>query len=739
MSLRLALVLFLAAAPALEAAQPQFWRIEGARDFLEGDVQGLSVDSEGRARLGPASRPIHDPEVPNLWCAAQDAKGTIYAGSGNDGKVFKVEGGKASVFFDAPELEAHAVAVGPDGRVYVGTGPDGKVYAIDATGQSSTYFDPGDRYVWALAFDRSGNLFVGTGAEGKVYRVDPKGKAQIVLTTAETHILSLAVDAKGNLYAGSAEGGVVYRIDPALKVFVVLDSPYREVKALLAGDDGSVYVAAVDGKPKDAAPGGTLVPVPPVLPPGSPVPVPEVTVTESFSVMALGAGGVPGASRPGDPSAAGPPKGAVLRILPSGEIDTLWTSSEETPHALASSKDGVLVGTGNKGKLFRVRNDRTWSMVATFPAEQVTALVRTRVGASALATSNPGRLYSLPDTPGTEGTFVSKVKDTEAVSGWGRLRWEGKRPSGSEILVQTRSGNTASPDSTWTDWSLPYSHPDGQPITSESARFLQVRATLNGKDGATPELDSVTAAYLQRNLRPQVQTVTVHPAGEVFQKPISVGGETEILGLETTPDKAAATAAAQARTGMPPATAFSRKLYQKGFQTFSWKADDPNGDTLLYDVHYRTASDPQFRILRRMLTEPVVAWDTSTVPNGRYVIRVTVSDAPGNPSALALSADKESSPFDIDNTPPTLTVTAQKGRPQVRATARDDDSLIRRAEYSVDGGRWEEVHPQDGISDAREESYEITLADLSGPGPHLVVVRAVDQLGNSSTGRVEIP
>ncbi len=735
MSLRLALALLLVAA-TLDAAQPQFWRIEGARDFLEGDVQGLSVDSEGRVRLAPASRSLSDPEVPNLWCVAQDAKGTLYVGSGNDGKVFKVEGGKASLFFDAPELEAHAIAVGPDGKVYVGTGPDGKVYAIDPSGQSSTYFDPGDKYVWALLFDKAGNLFVGTGAEGKVYRVDAKGKAQIVLTTSETHILSLAQDAKGNVYAGSADGGVVYRIDPALKVFVVLDSPYREVKALLATEDGSIFVAAVDGKTKETSP-----PTLPASPSGTgvPVAVPEVTVTESFAVVAPSGPPPPAMPRPAEATTAGGAKGALLRILPSGEIDTLWTSTEETPHALAPSADGVLVGTGNKGKLFRVRNDRTWTMVAGFPAEQVTALLRTKAGAVALAASNPGRLYLIETTPGTEGTFVSKVKDTDAVSGWGRLRWEGTRPSGGEILVQTRSGNTATPDSTWTDWSAPYSQAEGQPITSETARFLQIKATLSGKNGAAPELDSVTAAYLQRNLRPQVLSVTVHPPGEVFQKPISVGGETEILGLETPPDKAAATAAAQARTGMPPAIGFSRKLYQKGLQTFSWKADDPNGDTLLYDVSYRNVKDTRFRVLRRGLTEPVVAWDTSTVPNGRYVIRVTASDAPGNPSALALTAEKESQPFDVDNTPPSLTVTLQKGKAQVRAVARDEDSLIRRAEFSVDGGRWEEVHPLDGINDAKEETYDITLPELSGPGPHLVVVRAVDALGNSSTGRVEIP
>ncbi len=733
---RLALALILIAVPALEAAQPHFWRIEGARDFLEGEVQGLSIDSEGRVRLAPASRSLHDPEVPNVWCVASDAKGTLYAGSGNDGKVFKIEAGKGALFYDAPELEVHAIAVGPDGKVYVATGPDGKVYAVDPAGRATTYFDPAEKYVWALAFDPAGNLFVATGAEGKVYRVDTKGKAQIVLTTSETHVLSLATDAKGNLYAGSADGGVVYRIDAALKVFVVLDSPYREVKALFAAEDGSVFVAAVDGKPRDAS-------SPPALPPPPAVPatgVPEVTVTESFTVLPPTAPGPLSAPRPAEATPPGSTKGAVLRILPSGEVDTLWTSSEETPHALGASADGVLVGTGNKGKLFRVRNDRTWTMVAAFPADQVTGLLRTKGGAIALATSNPGRVFTVEGAPGSGGSFVSKVKDTETVSSWGRIRWEGQRPEGSEILVQTRSGNTASPDSTWTDWSAPYAQPEGQPITSERARFLQIKATLNGKDGRAPELDSVTAAYLQRNLRPSVQTVTVHPAGEVFQKPISVSGETEILGLETPPDKAAAAAAVQARTGMPPATAFSRKLFQRGLQTFSWKGDDPNGDTLLYEVYYRSGNDTRFRLLRRGLTEPVVAWDTSTVPNGRYVVRVTASDAPSNPAALALTADKESSPFDVDNTPPALTLTLREGRPlRVRATARDDDSLIRRAEYAVDGGRWEEVHPQDGINDAREETYDLVLPELTGPAPHLVVVRVVDALGNTSTGRVEVP
>ena len=185
---------------------------------------------------------------------------------------------------------------------------------------------------------------------------------------------------------------------------------------------------------------------------------------------------------------------------------------------------------------------------------------------------------------------------------------------------------------------------------------------------------------------------------------------------------------------------YSRKLYQKGIQTFSWKADDPNGDTLAYDVYYRAADEARFRILRKGLTDAVVAWDTSTVPNGRYVIRVTATDSPSNPGGLALTAEKESNAFDVDNTPPTVTAVLEtRSAPRVRAVARDDSSLIRKAEYSVDGGPWQDVYPTDGINDEREETYEVALNDLAPPGPHVVVVRATDLLGNVATARVDVP
>jgi len=727
----------LAASAALHAAGPQSWRLEGARAFLDGEIQGLSLDSDGRLRLGVSPRPLFDPEAPNAWCVARDAGGVLYLGTGNEGRVVRVDGTKGSLLFDAEELEVHAIAVGPDGRVYAATSPEGAVYAIDAaSGGAARFFDPAEKYIWALAFDPSGALYVATGGEGRVHRVTPDGKSETVLASSETHILSLHAGTGGHVYAGSAPEGIVYRIDGPGRAFVLLDSAYREIKALDVGPDGSVYAAAVDGRTPEPTPRPAA---PPAAPPaGTGSVVAEVTVTESYSIVPP-AGGAPVSMATGSPDAAAtaPPKGALLRLRPTGEIDTLWSSTDDVPHSAVSTGSGVFVGTGNKGKVYRVGDDGRWTLVATVPAEQVTGLARTSGEGVALVTSNPARLVALDAALAAEGTFLSKVKDTETVSIWGRLSWEGAAPPGTEVRLQTRAGNTATPDTTWTDWSPPATRPAGEAIRSEKARFLQLRVTLAGRPGATPTVEAVAAAYQQRNLPPTVQALTVHPAGEAFQKPISVSGEPEILGLDTDPLSERA-AAQRPPAGSPAAITFSRKLYQRGLRTFSWQAEDPNGDALLFDVEYRAVGDERWRPLRGALVEPVFAWDTATVPNGRYVLRVVASDSPGNPPALALTGSKDSASFQVDNAPPAV-VASLDPRGRIRVLVRDDASPVRRLELSTDAGRWEEVHPADGIADSLEESYDIPLPAAPRAGPRIVVLRATDSLGNVATARVDVP
>ena len=53
-------------------------------------------------------------------------------------------------------------------------------------------------------------------------------------------------------------------------------------------------------------------------------------------------------------------------------------------------------------------------------------------------------------------------------------------------------------------------------------------------------------------------------------------------------------------------------------------------------------------------------WDTTTVPNGTYFVKIVASDAPSNPAGTALTGELESVAFEVDNTPPVISVTSTR-------------------------------------------------------------------------------
>ena len=483
----------------------------------------------------------------------------------------------------------HAVAVGPDGRVYAGTSPDGAVYAIDAAGQATRFFDPAETYIWALAFDRAGALYVATGGEGRVHRVSADGKSETVLTSTETHVLSLAIDARGRVYAGSAPEGLVYRIDGPGKVFVLLDSAFREIKALDVGEDGSLYAAAIDGRTSEPPARATAAPAPPA--PGR--------RGRGDGQRELrggpGLGGAPvtvGAS--GTDASSAPSKGALLRIRPTGEIDTLWSSPEDVPHSRASA-------AAPASSSARETRARSTASATTAGGQSWRRCPRSRSRPSSRRPRRHGprdpRTRPGPGprrTLAAEGTFVSKVKDTETVSSWGRLAWEAAcRPArrcASRRGQATRRRRTP-PGPSGRRRLLAQG---GEPIPSENARFLQLRVALGRQGRGEPD---------GRGRGGGLPAAQPAPGREVDHRALRRGGLPEAdlrdrrardpgPGADPRSDRAAA-------HGPPPAArppiSFSRKLYQRGIQTFSWQADDPNGDALLFDVLYRAAGDERWR------------------------------------------------------------------------------------------------------------------------------------------------
>jgi outer membrane protein assembly factor BamB len=722
-----------AVAVVVGAASPSFWQTATEADFLRGEVENLAIDPFGRLTLGPTASPVYEASAPFLWATATAPDGTIYVGSGNEGQVYAIDaGGRGRVFFDSDELEVHALAAVPGGGLYVATSPNGRIYKVDASGKPAVFFDPPDAYIWSLAVDRAGTVYAGTGDKGTIYKIGPDGKGAVFYQTKATHAMTLAFDRDGRLLAGTGSPGRIFRIDAAGKPFVLYDSSYTEIHQLRVDPSGNIYGTALSGRPAGGGGGGDTPP-----PPTAPAAPPVATVTTEITAVAVADISVsaaqpqPSAGRP-----SGPTAGAVLRINPDGATDVLWETREDTPYDLVFEPGGtVLVGTGGRGKLFRLSGDPARAtLIARADAQQVTTLTTDRNGQVLFATSNPGKLFRLSSTRADRGTFTSDVRDAQTVATWGVIKWQGLVPPGTRVEVSTRSGNTKTPDDAWSDWSAPYATPEGSPITSPRARYLQWRAVLIGGGRAdAPLLTSLTAAYLPRNARPRVTSITVHTPGTVYQRPFPTG-EPDIAGFDgDTPDRRAA-AQLQGSAGSGPN--LGRRAYEKGLLTFIWRAEDENRDDLVYELQYRREGETSWRALKQGLSDAIFVWDTTSVPNGRYTVRVIASDSPSNAAASALSGDLESTAFDIDNTPPVITVTNLRrdgGRTTLTFDVRDDNSAVQKVEYSLDGDRWQAVYPRDGIADSRLEQYELTVPESQGALG--VVLRAADALNNIASAR----
>jgi sugar lactone lactonase YvrE len=716
---------------ATQAALPTFWQVSTEAELLRGEVENLAIDSFGRLTLGPTASTIYDASAPFLWTVITAADGSLYAGSGNEGQVYRIDpSGRGSVFFDTQELEVHALAPAPGGGAYVGTSPDGKVYKVDASGKGAVFFDPADRYIWGLAVDRSGNVFVATGDKGVIYRVTPDGKGTPFYETKATHAMTLAFDREGRLLAGTESPGRVFRFDASGRPFVLLDSSYSEIRTIRVDASGNIYVAAASGRSGGAGP----------APAAAPDPSPQVltpSVSTEITVVAIAESPV-SSTQPmpaSAPSRSGPSAGALFRIVPDGASDLIWESREDLPYDVAFEPNGsLLVATGNKGKIYRLSGDPYQpTLVARANAQQVTSLLPEREGRIVVATSNPGRVLRLSATRADRGTYISDVRDAQTVAMWGTIKWQ--EGGGGRVEISTRSGNTRTPDETWSEWTSPYNDRDGSPITSPRARYLQWRAVLNSTRGESPFLTSVTAAYLPRNLRPRVTSITIHPPGTVFQRPFPT--DPEIAGFEgDLPERRGAAS----QGGGLAAPSLGRRTYQKGLLTIVWRAEDDNRDDLIYDVLYRREGETAWKALKRNMNEAILVWDTSSVPNGRYFIRVVAADNPSNSPATALTGAMESTSFEIDNTPPAITVTSVRrdgSRVTIAFEVRDTNSAVQKADYSLDGDRWLSIYPKDGIADSRFEQFELVLdGDAGSRG---VILRAADALNNVASTRGEAP
>jgi sugar lactone lactonase YvrE len=712
------------------AGGPVFWEVTRQEDIVKGDAAGVSIADNGAITLAPTFALVYDTKEAYIWSSAADSAGNIYLGTGHEGRIFKVEpSGAGRLLYDAGELDVTALATDPKGNLYAGTSPDGRIYKIAPDGSQTTFYDPPDKYIWSLAFDpTTATLYAGTGDKGVIYKIDAAGKAATLADTNEINIVSLAIEKSGGVLAGSDPSGLVLRISPDGKTFALFDSPMQEIHSLVTAQDGAVFALGLNqrgGGQRQASAG-----------------VSSTTSISSEGVITLSTddqdtpgtvqsdlSGLLNQSQARTRRKADGARTAVFRILPDGGSEVIWSASDAVGFGFRPLANGkVLVGTGNKGRIYSIGADRSDTLLVQSPEDQTSTIIS--VGDRLFATSsNLGRLYRVGTQMMAEGSYVSPIHDTKFAGQWGVITWRGQ----GNVELQTRSGNTESPDATWSDWSAPYRNATGDQITSPRARFIQWKATLRGSPQASQaagassaQLQSVVVAYLPRNQAPEVASVSVLPPGVALQEmPLAVDPSIASSGLDPQ--------VFGVSMNVPP-----RRFFQKGARSITWQATDPNDDTLAYRVLYRTIGDNDWHLLAENVSQTYYTIDGNRLPDGSYQFKVQASDVASNPAAMALTHEAVTDAVELDNTPPSIKVSgpAMTGlTSETTFEVSDTTSRVVRGEYSVDGGPWLLIFPSDGIADSSRESFKVRVT-FDRAGEHVVAFRCADSSANVGTSKV---
>jgi sugar lactone lactonase YvrE len=744
---------------ALRAEHTRFWEQSSFEEFDKGTHKGVAIRSDGLLLPAPDFRSFADPNLAYLWALAADSRGRLYAAGGSDARVLRIDAsGKATSVFDSSELEAQSLAVDKQDNVYVGTSPDGKVYKITPEGQHTVFFEPKSKYIWALAFDSRGILFVATGDKGEIFAVAPDGKGQVFYKSEETHARSLAFDEHGDLLVGTDPSGLIIRVPlvtkagsalpTAGKAFVIYETSKKEVTALQTDSSGNIYAAAVGNK------SGAR----PIF-----APQPNAASSAQLSAaLAAAARSQTGAQAqaavtpapaapmifPPFPSATGGAE--VYKIAPDGSPESLWSSPQDVVYALGFSADGhLLLGTGNQGEVIELDGDKIFSSLASSDASQVTALAAGPNHAIYVASANPGKIFTLGPGYASEGTFESQPFDAKIFSRWGRLTWWGDNSATSgKLEFFTRSGNTSDPDNYWSEWEGPYTNQAGEAVRCPSARFLQWKVVFhNAATGPPPSLSWVKLAYLKKNVPPTIDGIVVERPGYRAQSFPGAAGEQQRAPSAIPFRMPRAIADGESNfqnfSGLQQAPQRFNPAPQgtpaKGFETAVWTADDDNDDQLTFTLYYRGEGEKEWKLLKDDIRDDFYSWDTNSMPDGAYYLKLVASDKDSNPADQALKAELTSDRFSVDNTPPMAenlrAEPAAGGEWRIRFTARDGASAVAKTSYNLDAGDWEVVFPAGELTDAPVENYDILLRNLK-PGEHTVAVQVFDEFENSVTAKV---
>jgi outer membrane protein assembly factor BamB len=711
------------------AVTSKITRHRSAADLLKGETEKTVIDSEGTIKLAREAVEIDYPRLlKDVWIIntiVADSAGTIYLGTSPNGDIIKYAKGKATRIYpvksgletsdttetepadpNAPKADEtfvnehiFAMALDSSGRLLAAvSGDDCRLMRFE-DGEFETIYKPNDAtYILAISLDDLGNIYLGTGPEGKIYRLGPAGQSpQLVYDSRDKNILSLTIGEDDFIYAGSDQRGLVYKINPASGTATVLyDSEQSEITSLLFDDDnlyaaatsaeavksqlkfGSISAAISAGRPDTDSKSKDT---------GKKTGTTTLKIANTSKAKSKGANTSPPAAERGKPTKKA---SHIYKIDPHGFVTDIFDEMAVF-FALVSQDEQLLLGTGNKAQLFAVDPETEQKAIAyeDKEASQITALAV--VGDELyLGTSNPAKLIRLSKSFAPKGTFSSDLIDAGQPSMWGKLQIDADIPPGCRVLMSARSGNVKDPnDPTFSPWSEPVEVTEATQLTCPLGRFCQYKLTLETTDAdRTPVVREVAASRVVPNLAPKVLSVTVARGDK--KKP----GQFQI----------------------------------------TYKAADDNADTLIYKIEFRKLGRAGWIELKDEFAKTKFEWDTKTIEDGRYEIRVTAGDERSNTTTTKLAGSRISDPFVVDNTAPVIessNLRTEGSEVTMSLEIKDEFTAIGKVSYTVDSNAgWIAALPDDMVYDTTDEFFTIVIEDLE-PGEHVVALKIADDLENT--------
>jgi hypothetical protein len=266
---------------------------------------------------------------------------------------------------------------------------------------------------------------------------------------------------------------------------------------------------------------------------------------------------------------------------------------------------------------------------------------------------------------------------------------------------------------------------------------------LDTQQGSAPSVSWVNLAYLPKNVAPIVDDIAMQdpgirvlgspsqPSGPGSSIPVPLRSPRSAVGNPLSP-MMNADSSSGAKIDILP-----QGFELKGYQGVLWSAHDDNDDDLFFTIYYRGEGEQNWRLLKDKLTQRYYSWDTATMPDGAYYLKIVASDAPSNPASQALWAERASDRWEVANTPPRVeNLRAGSGILNTKASfdAISSSGPIAHAQFSIDSGDWQTIFPTGLLSDAPKESYFMELPGLT-VGEHTLAVQVADRFDNTTTAK----